>query len=70
MNPEYITTTEAARLLGVTAQTIRNWIRSGKITTEPTMGGHNRIPVDQPVISEAIENYVPNVDTVLSTDAN
>ena len=70
MNPEYITTTEAARLLGVTAQTIRNWIRSGKITTEPTMGGHNRIPVAQQVISEAIENYVPNVDTVLSTDAN
>jgi len=69
MNPEYITTTEAARLLGVTAQTIRNWIRSGKITTEPTMGGHNRIPVAQPVIAEAIENYVPNVDKVLSTDA-
>lgn len=53
MNPEYITTTEAARLLGVTSQTIRNWIRSGKITTEPTMGGHNRIPVAQPVIAEA-----------------
>ena len=70
MNPEYITTTEAARLLGVTAQTIRNWIRSGKITTEPTMGGHNRIPVAQSVISEAIENYVPNVDTVLRTDAD
>jgi excisionase family DNA binding protein len=59
MNPEYITTTAAARLLGVTPQTIRNWIRSGKITTEPTLGGHNRIPIDQPVISDAIENYVP-----------
>jgi len=47
MNPDYITTTEAARLLGVTSQTVRNWIRSGKIITEPTMGGHNRIPRDQ-----------------------
>jgi excisionase family DNA binding protein len=47
MNPDTITTSEAAKRLGVTAQTIRNWIRSGKITTEPTMGGHNRIPTNQ-----------------------
>jgi excisionase family DNA binding protein len=54
MNPEYITTTEAAQLLGVTSQTIRNWIRSGKITTELTLGGHNRIPIDQPVLAAAV----------------
>ena len=59
MNPEYITTTEAARLLGVTPQTIRNWIRSGKITTEPTLGGHNRIPKDQPVLAAAVPTMVP-----------
>lgn len=53
MNPEYLTTTEAAQRLGVTPQTIRNWIRSGKITTEPTLGGHNRIPKDQPVLVAA-----------------
>lgn len=68
MNPETITTTEAARLLGVTSQTIRNWIRAGKIITDPTVGGHNRIPVGQPIISAAIENYVPNVDAVLNAD--
>lgn len=53
MNPEHITTTEAARLLGVTSQTIRNWIRSGKIITEPTMGGHNRIPTNQAIFQPA-----------------
>jgi excisionase family DNA binding protein len=53
MNPDTITTTEAARRLGVTSQTIRNWIRSGKIHTEPTLGGHNRIPKDQPVLVAA-----------------
>jgi excisionase family DNA binding protein len=64
MNPEYLTTTEAAQLLGVTAQTIRNWIRSGKITTEPTLGGHNRIPKDQPALVAAA--LVPD----LGEDAN
>jgi len=59
MNPEYLTTTEAARLLGVTPQTIRNWIRSGKITTEPTLGGHNRIPKDQPALDAAVPSMVP-----------
>ena len=59
MNPEYFTTTEAARLLGVTPQTIRNWIRSGKITTEPTLGGHNRIPKDQPALAAAVPSMVP-----------
>jgi len=51
MNPDTMTTTEAARRLGVTAQTIRNWIKSGKITTEQTLGGHNRIPVNQPAFT-------------------
>ena len=51
MNPEYITTTTAAKLLGVTSQTIRNWIKSGKITTEPTVGGHNRIPMNQAIFA-------------------
>ena len=64
MNPEYITTTEAARVLGVTPQTIRNWIRSGKLATEPTLGGHNRIPKDQPVLVAAAQI------TDLGTDAN
>jgi excisionase family DNA binding protein len=51
MNPDTITTTEAAKRLGVTSQTVRNWIRSGKIITEPTMGGHNRLPLNQPAFT-------------------
>jgi excisionase family DNA binding protein len=65
MNPEYITTTEAARVCGVTPQTIRNWIRSGKITTEPTLGGHNRIPRDQAglllLVAATITEEVPSM---------
>jgi putative resolvase len=34
---------EASRWLGVTTQTIRNWIREGKIEATRTFGGHFRI---------------------------
>jgi molybdopterin-binding protein len=34
---------EAARLLGVSYPTIKQWILSGKLKTTPTPGGHHRI---------------------------
>jgi len=41
---EYYTTTEAARLLAVSADTVLKWVRAGKINFYRTPGGHSRIP--------------------------
>jgi molybdopterin-binding protein len=34
---------EAARMLGISYPTIKQWILSGKLSTRPTAGGHHRI---------------------------
>jgi molybdopterin-binding protein len=34
---------EAARMIGVSYPTIKQWILSGKLRTQPTPGGHHRI---------------------------
>ncbi|MCP4259946.1 MAG: excisionase family DNA-binding protein [Planctomycetes bacterium] len=52
LNKDYMTTTELAKLCGVSRFTIINWINQGKIRTNKTVGGHSRIPV-----SEAISFY-------------
>lgn len=46
---EYLTTTELARLCGVSRFTIINWINRGKIRTVRTVGRHYRIPVPEAV---------------------
>ncbi len=38
-----LTPREAARLLGISYPTIKQWILSGKLATQPTPGGHHRI---------------------------
>jgi molybdopterin-binding protein len=38
-----LTPREAARLLGISYPTIKQWILSGKLATSPTPGGHHRI---------------------------
>ena len=38
-----LTPREAARMLGISYPTIKQWILAGKITTVPTPGGHHRI---------------------------
>jgi excisionase family DNA binding protein len=38
-----LTPREAARLLGISYPTIKQWILSGKLKTNPTPGGHHRI---------------------------
>jgi excisionase family DNA binding protein len=40
----YLTTTEFARLCGVSRFTIINWTKQGKIKAIKTAGGHYRIP--------------------------
>ncbi len=38
-----LTPREAARMLGISYPTIKQWILSGKLATAPTPGGHHRI---------------------------
>ncbi len=40
----YLTTTEFARLCGVSRFTIINWVKRGRIKAIKTAGGHYRIP--------------------------
>ncbi len=40
---EMLTPREAARMLGVSYPTIKQWILAGKLKTRPTPGGHHRI---------------------------
>jgi excisionase family DNA binding protein len=40
--PELLTPAEAARLLGVTPNTVTRWSRAGKVSAIQTMGGHRR----------------------------
>lgn len=39
----FVTTGVAARLLGVTPQTVARWIDSGRLPAFRTLGGHRRI---------------------------
>lgn len=41
-----ITTAEAARRLGVSAQTVQKWVDGGSLTAWKTVGGHRRIDAD------------------------
>ncbi len=38
-----LTPREAARMLGISYPTIKQWILNGKLATTPTPGGHHRI---------------------------
>ena len=52
LRKDCLTTTELAKLCGVSRFTIINWVNRDKIRTMKTVGGHCRIP-----ISEAISFY-------------
>ena len=41
---ELVTPREAARRLGVSYPTVKQWIYKGVVRTRPTAGGHHRIP--------------------------
>ncbi len=42
-NDPLLTPREAARMLGISYPTIKQWILTGKLHTSPTPGGHHRI---------------------------
>ena len=48
--PPYISTGQAARILGVTPDTVLKWVKQGKLTALRTGGGHYR------VLREQVEN--------------
>jgi excisionase family DNA binding protein len=41
---DFLTTTQAARLLSVSSDTVLKWVKAGKIESYRTLGGHFRIP--------------------------
>ncbi|MFH1374170.1 MAG: helix-turn-helix domain-containing protein [bacterium] len=44
---DYLTTTEAAKLLCVSPDTVLKWVKAGKVKSRRTLGGHFRIPVSE-----------------------
>lgn len=54
MAKTYYTTSEAAKVLAVSPDTVLKWVRAGKISSYRTPGGHARIPI------EAVKALLPN----------
>jgi len=42
---DYLTTTQAAKLLSVSPDTVLKWVKAGKVKSYRTLGGHFRIPL-------------------------
>jgi len=61
MATEYFTTTQAAQLLSVSADTVLRWVKSGKIASYRTPGGHARIPRE--AVLELVQADDTHVDT-------
>jgi len=51
----HYTTSQAAKLLSVSADTVLKWVKASKIASYRTPGGHYRIP------SEAVEAFLPGL---------
>ncbi len=47
LEKDYLTTTELAKLCGVSRFTVLNWIKQGRIDTIRTVGGKYRIPASE-----------------------
>lgn len=56
MAKDYHTTSEAARLLSVSPDTVLKWVKAGKIDSYRTPGGHARIP------KEAVDALLPKAE--------
>ena len=39
---DYVTIAKAAKILGVTTTTLRNWEKQSKLSSKRTLGGHRR----------------------------
>jgi excisionase family DNA binding protein len=65
MAEQWISTKQAAELLGVSQRTIQNWVDNGKLKSSRTAGGHRRLnPDDVKNVLQA--HHFPNVFSVNS----
>ena len=55
---DILTTTDVAKLLGLHVNTLKNWVRDGKLPSFRTIGGHYRIRVDE-LIESLGKNGIP-----------
>lgn len=68
MLEKWISTKQAAELLGVSQRTIQNWVDEGKLNSSRTAGGHRRLNPAE--VSQFIENnYRLNVPSNVSQTA-
>jgi excisionase family DNA binding protein len=49
--PEFVSSREACRILGVTSQTLRRWAKRGQISAIRTPGGHFRYCLGQLIVA-------------------
>jgi molybdopterin-binding protein len=56
-NSEMMTAREAALAIGISYQTLKQWIYHKKLKTVQTAGGHHRVPMSE------VERYLPRVPT-------
>jgi molybdopterin-binding protein len=54
-----LTPREASRRLGVSYPTIKQWIYKGALRTQPTAGGHHRIPESEIERLQAVSGRAP-----------
>ena len=59
--PEYLSTAEVARLLGVSVATIKRWVDDGVLPAYKTAGGHRRLLLTD-VQRLAQHNHFPRLD--------
>jgi excisionase family DNA binding protein len=64
-----LTTTQAARLLGVSDQTIANWVDQGQLPAGRTGGGHRRIEPDDLVAFLVKQNLRVPIELIGTTSA-
>ncbi|HOX28464.1 MAG TPA: helix-turn-helix domain-containing protein [bacterium] len=58
---ETLTTTDVAKLLGLHANTLKNWVREGKLPSFRTLGGHYRIRINE-LVNSLKEHGIPVPD--------
>ncbi|MEQ1570743.1 MAG: response regulator [Myxococcota bacterium] len=64
--PVYFTSYEVAKILGVSNQTVVNWVNSNRLVAHRTLGGHRRI-AKADVVSFARDNGYPLARELVDT---
>jgi excisionase family DNA binding protein len=62
MDKNILSISEAASLLGVSDETLRNWERDGKLTPFHTEGGHRRYyktDIEKIIVKDQIKDNIP-----------